>query len=352
MTERHHTPRLAESIKTVLIVTSLAVVVWLFAEAESLGQEQIPARVAFQSANPSAPDFLVTPLEGFDGDLTLDVRGGRSALIDLSIALQRPVALEPGKGVPKADGRHVVDFLDVLSRLPLIQKTGATIDYVRPPRAAVRVERLVELSIPIAFDAAGLEIEGPISISPAEARLRLPASLAELVTAETRVRATLDPQVRGDLAPGPRTVEADLQPPAAVADERGVALLDQTAAISLTVSSAAMSRRFAAVPVQVLLPPIEADDYRVVLDDESQFVAVEVQAPRSVFERLDQENTALVAVLSLSDIDLASRVTEKPVSFSIMSDGRLVSPPPSAAFYPDNETVSFTIEPRETRVAP
>jgi hypothetical protein len=351
VSERHRISP-ADSIRTVVVVTTLAVVVWLFAETESLGQEQLPARVTFQPAASATPEFLVTPLEGFDGEITLDVRGGRNALIDLSLALQRPIVLEPGKGVPKADGLHEIDLLDAIGRRPLLQKTGATIDYVRPPRAAVRLERLVEITAPIVFDAAGLEIEGPVAITPEVARLRLPQSLAPLVTAETPVRATLDTQARSGLTPGPTTVEVELEAPRAVAGRAGVALLDPTAALSLTVSAASNSRRFRAVPVQVLLPPIEADDYRVELDQESQFIAVELKAPRSVLDLLDREDTALVAVLSLSDIDLASGVTEKGVSFAIMGGGRLVSPPASAAFYPERETVSFTIEPREARPAP
>ena len=55
-------------------------------------------------------------------------------------------------------------------------------------------------------------------------------------------------------------------------------------------------------------------------------------------------SASIVAVLALSDIDLQSGVTSKPVSFALLRDGVLQTLPREVTVRADRSEVRFTVE--------
>lgn len=327
-------------IRTSLILLLLAIVVWLFAESESLGEVEQNARIEFNTAQDDRDQLLVRAVD-FDGRITVSLKGAQSSIQRARAALEGVLRLEPGMpGVPDSGGRHTIDLLDILSRLPALRATGITIDLVQPRRVTIEIEELVVRSFPIEAVIPEVEILGDITIVPDRAEVRLPRSLADTLTEATGVLARV-PSPR-PLPPGTHTLQnIPLLLPAEMEDVRGVSLLTRRATLEFTIRSTLTTETFDSIPVQVLLPPIETGDWRIVLDEEDQFVRAEFSGPSEIIEQLRNGETRLVAVFSLTDVELSAAITSKQLRIMVLTDATpaplpegltITSPPQSARF--------------------
>ena len=309
-------------IRTGLILLMLAFVIWLFAESESLGDAEQAVRVEFGVGSEDRDRLLVrTP--DFDGRLQVSFRGAQASIQRARAAMESILRLEPGMpGIPDTDGRHTLRLIDVLREQPFMRTTGVTIELVQPQQITIEVEELVQRDFPIVPLLPGIEVEGEVSITPATAQVRLPRSAAAAISQETAVIARVTPAAGRTLPPGPHTMgNIALALPDELANARGVTLLTRRATLEFTVRSTLQTETFSSVPVQVLLPPIEMSDWRVILDESDQFVRVEISGPSELIERLRSGQLRLLAAFSLSDVELASGVTSKPLRIMVLADG-------------------------------
>ena len=338
---------MAERIKTFLIVSALAVVVWLFAEAESLGDAEVSARIEFPPVNSTS---LLIRSEPRNPTVRLGLRGGKAALQRATSVLEAPIRLEPGRGIPDTDGRHVIDLADALRRSLALAETRVTIEFVRPPTLEVTIESLETVTLDILPDLPDVQTEGPIAMTPAKAEVRVPRPLAETLEEGTIVRARPAPdQAAGLLAPGPHSVVVPVQLPPALQGQLGVTLMTERTRLEFTVVSTLMTETFPSVPVQALLAPTEANEWSIDVEPQDQILSVDLTAPRAVMSELKSgSRVSLVAVLTLSDIDLQSGVTSKPVSFVLLRDGVLQPLPRDVAIRADRAEVRF----KAVRIAP
>lgn len=331
---------MAERIKTFLIVTSLAIVVWLFAEAESLGESEVSARIEFPPANSTS---LLIRSEPRNPTVRIGLRGGKAALQRAASVLEAPIRLEPGRGLPDTDGRHIIDLTDALRHTQAFAETRVTIEFVRPPTLEVTIESLETISLDIQPDLPELQTDGPIVITPPKAQVRLPHSLADQIDKETTAKARpASDQITGLLAPGPHTILVPVQLPVGLQGQPGVTLLTERTRLEFTVVSTLVTETFPSVPVQVLVAPTEANEWSIDVSDKDQILSVDVTGPRAVMSELKSgSGVNLVAVLTLSDIDLQSGVTSKPVSFMLLRDGALQPLPRDVTIRADRTEVSF-----------
>ena len=335
---------MADRIRTILIVSILAVVVWLFAEAESLGEDEVSARIEFP---PPAATSLLVRSDPPNPTVKVGLRGGKAALQRARSVLEAPIRLEPGRGVPDTDAARVIDLADALRRNQALAETRVTIEYVRPPTLEVTVETLQTRAIEVRPDLPDLQTEALPVVTPPTVEVRLPRSLAERLDETIVARARpVSEQNGAPLAPGAHSITAPVQLPSTLHGQPGVSLLTDRVRVEFTVVSTLVTETLPAVPVQILLAPTEANEWFVTMDAEDQILSVELTGPRAIMSELksDSVNASIVAILYLSDIDLQSGVTAKSVSFALLRDGILHGLPRDVAVRAERSEVRFRSE--------
>ncbi|GAB4546159.1 MAG: hypothetical protein Tsb0013_04740 [Phycisphaerales bacterium] len=329
-----------KQILPVAMITVLTLVVWLFAEAESLTQVQTSARLRF--ADFGDPAELLATAEDFDENITITLRGSRGAIQRARTVLDNAIILRPGdSGVPDADGLHLVSLRQALQAYAPLAQTGVVIEGVRPQRVEVRVDELVEIELPIRPDLTGIVTQGDTSVNPQRARLRAPRRDAATLEGASII-ARVDPGAVNDSTAGPRTESVTLRLPASIADAPNVTLLTDRATVAFTLRSTIRTDTFPSVPVQVLLTPQSARTWAVEIDERQQLIPVSLTGPGERLEQILSGNARLVAVLALSDIELSRGDTAKPVRLILLRDNVPAPLPEGVEPAEDLPSVRFT----------
>jgi len=119
-------------IRTFIIITFFAALIWLFAEAASLGEANVPdVTVRLTSAN--TQQRLVRPSSDWRSRVSVELRGSRISIEEARATLSAGIELSPGMlGVP--DGGGTVDLLTALRSVSGIADTGVEVIAVTPIR--------------------------------------------------------------------------------------------------------------------------------------------------------------------------------------------------------------------------
>ncbi len=302
----------------IIVITLLTLVVWLFAEVESLTEVQANARLRFENFGEPA-ELLARSLE-FDENLTITLVGSRGAIQRARSELDNAIILKPGDpAVPDVDGTHIVRLKDALAGYQPLVNAGVIIESVRPQRVEIQVDELVNIEIDIKPDLSGIVTQGEVTLTPSKARVRVPKRLATSL-ANTTLTARVRPERLDQATPGPRTESVPLELPSSIAGAEGVQLLTERVTVGFTLSSTITSRVFASVPVQVLLTTESARSWTIEIDPQQQLIPVDLTGSSELLDQIAGEGSRLVAVLALSDIELARGVTEKPVRLLVLRD--------------------------------
>ncbi|MEO1130349.1 MAG: hypothetical protein AAFX05_11685, partial [Planctomycetota bacterium] len=289
---------MAERLKTFIVVTTLALVVWLFAESESLGEADMIARIEVYVAEQDREELRVVTRD-FDGRVTLSIRGAKSSIEAARALLENPIRLQPGMvGIPESNGDHDVRLLEALLAYAPLRASGVTLEAVRPSTLPISIDRLQLIELPIRADISGVRADGDVIVTPPIAEVRVPVSVAAGLEGESAIARFI---AEGGAGPaGPRRETVTLELPESLLGAPGVVLLTKRATLEFTVSGTLENLQIPSVPVQVMLPPIEMEDWRVVIDEADQFLSVELRGPRDLIAELERSNQRVVAVVSLS----------------------------------------------------
>ncbi len=334
--------------KSFAIVTVIAVTIWLFAEAESLGEATLLARIQFVAGD--AQDRLVRPVESADPTVAIDVRGSRGGIGRARDSLaSEPIRLAPGSpGVPATDGRHTVNLLNALLEYKPLAGQGLKVVSVRPQNVDIVVRELVTQGVPIEPRLAGAEAVGAIKVTPEVAQIRMPRSAWDALGDRLRLQARLtEEQVSRLPGGGVARVEARLERPPELAGVDDVTLLTSTAALEFTVKNRSATITVPVVPVQLVVPPIETERWGVTIQPEDQILSAEISGPSEIVERIKGPSERLIAVLALSSDELESGLKSKEVSFALLRAGVLSPLPDSIRLTPSKAVVGFTVERRQ-----
>lgn len=317
---------MAERLRTFVLVTLLAVVFWLFAEAESLGQYSGLTRIRFVAGD--SAERLVRSAEGFDGSVTIDMTGTKAAVARASQVLSGGISLEPGMtGLPTAEGRHSINLLQALQAYPSLREIGAQITSVRPQVVDVIVTELTTQQIPIDAALPSVEVVGGVKVTPERATIRLPKAAWELGRETLRITARLsEAQLRGMPQSGAVRVDARLEPPESIVALPGFSMAESSATIDFIIRTRAVTERLTSVPVQIVIPPFEVGRWRVEIDEGDRFLEVQATGNADRVERLRKKEDAVIAVVSLSSDDLAAMVQSRPITLMVLRQGAMTAP--------------------------
>src|ERR1051326_7041046 len=136
-----------QHLKTIILVTLVTAIIWVFAESESLRVVQVPG-VEMTVAAPPGSKYVVdlTPDQGVHGNgvrADLVIEGPTAAVDAAERLLRNPIILNPGMpGFAIEPGRHTVDLQAVLRDHPDLHLSarGVSIKSVTPESVVATVE--------------------------------------------------------------------------------------------------------------------------------------------------------------------------------------------------------------------
>lgn len=330
--------------RTLALTIVVTLLIWLYAEAESLTRVQQEVKVSFISPTGST---LVRPVDGWTGLVRLSFEGAAAALA----RTPRNFELVPGAiGVPADDGEHTVDLRVALRAHPAWAQSGVSLLAVEPPTARIRVRAMETVAdIEIRPDLGAIDLATPATIEPARASVVLPKAVADRLRAlpeGPHLLAKPTAQAAQGLREGQATrVRARLALPSHLEDADAT-LTPREVDISVTVRARTTRAALPPVPVQTLLPPGDAGRFRITVGEEDRFLRdVSMQGPLDVIEAVQSRAWSVVAVVVLSTDDLEQRVTSKRTAFAILRDGIMTPLPPGVDAEASDTTIRLRIEP-------
>lgn len=116
-------------IKTILVVTLVTLLIWLWAETESLQTSQLAARVRLVEA----PGVVVAEPADWNGVVKLTVTGSDAGIRAAQRAIEGGLGLSlPKLGVTMVPGEHYADLSAYFESLDTLQRLGLVVTSVDP----------------------------------------------------------------------------------------------------------------------------------------------------------------------------------------------------------------------------
>ncbi len=348
-------------IKTILLVSFAAALIWVWAEAESLRSVPTRSQISFAA---SANNDLDVRSDTFTDAVAVTIEGSTSAVAAAERALAR-VRFETGVGgIPNTPGDHPIDLQARLRERPEIDGLGVSIAAVDPPTVMLHIQALVERDLPVRADLGGIEAQGEVTVAPATIKVRLLASqdakLGDGAFATAVVSEADRERLRG---PGPQTVTTQVRLPEELAGITPVRVTPDSVRLTFTPRALVEEYVIPSVPVWVSLPPTEGSRWDV--EVKNPLVSnVTVRGPGDVIAELRDRRLVALAFVMLTSDELEAGIESKaavfaPVPSELLSAGpNAVTPPrPDAAafegvaplrFSADNRRVELKITRRAT----
>ena len=128
-----------EKIGTFALVTFLTVLIWIWAEHESLSEERITAQIELVASPKIHPPQVVD--QTWKGAVAVRLRGSNASLAEARrILLTSAVKLEPGVGaMPGTAGEQTLDLRRCLRESPDLKSIGVVLVDTDPMTLRVRL---------------------------------------------------------------------------------------------------------------------------------------------------------------------------------------------------------------------
>lgn len=313
---------MSERVKTIIIVSIISVLIWIYAEGESLTTHTTTITITLPTEPANANLTAGARIMWFEGgegvsamQVQITVEGSAIALDRLEDALQTPLDLSRSASFPAQKGD--VQLLQLLRDHPRIRDRAVTVTTVDPPSARVEIDTLdskqldVEVRLP-----EGFQLTGPVRVSPDHVEVFYPRGAA--VNAHT-LTAVLPPEQVAPLAPGiPHPIEVALAAPPSLQSARFVRIDPPTVTATLTLQNTQDEHTIPSVYFWTLLPESETGKWNVDIQGPGFLRDVKVIGPAAQIARLKTEppEIDIRAIIELSADDLNRGVTTATARFS------------------------------------
>jgi hypothetical protein len=312
-------------IGSYVIITAVAVLVWIWAANETREQETVISKVQFV-----VPDDGAWIIEPDNFAVSMVVEGSRLAIQNVE-ALARSgfiVELAPEVGV------QIVDVESKLIANQALRETGSVLRSIDRPSATPSVDRLVPVQLTVLPSLPGVQFETQPRIDPPTATLSLPSRLQSQYS-DIRVQAFAGQDQTASLPEGvQRTLDVPLRIlPDALAANEHVTVVPSRVRLSFTIRSQTRELKLnQPVKVQLAGPFEDQKDFYVEFETDT-LRDVTVSADADLVRRIESGEATVVAVVYLRSIEkerIAAGGTgsaEVPVSYfmaMIGSEGRPV----------------------------
>lgn len=300
-------PAVVSQVKSVLLATVIALLVWVFAEGESLATRTVSAAVQFPGDAGAGTDLVVIPDDpNFRGEARVRLEGTLRSLDIAAGEIGGRVRLAPGSpGLPNGPGEKLVaDLAQAIGALPGLKGLGSSVAEVEPRQVVVRAVRMVQREVPVRVVlGADVPLDGDPAPTPDRVSVRVPEAAAAQLPDAVEARVS-EAEIRRLRAEGPQTVPAQVVPPPSLFGVRPMGLSHDTVSVSLRVRRRIETVTLQGVPVWFSLPPTE-DTARWSVDVQDKFLGdVTLSGPLEEIRRIDARAVPVKALIELSSEDL------------------------------------------------
>ncbi len=302
---------------TIVIVTFITIVVWVFAEAASVRTRELPtASITFSGDESTFVRVLDNQNWHEVADIVIE---GSTAEIDEAERILRNIKLVPGQaGVPSEPGEHTIELRTALRSSAGLPGKGVTIARVSPATVRIEVDKLVATTANIRVELPDAELDGAAEVKPPTAVVYMPGKVAATLSGTPTVTAVVDAARVKQLVPGRREVLVGV-PLKISGAAAGYRIDPPTVEIALKLKSKQNTITLKTVPVMVRMAPRELSRFDVTLNEADQFLRdVKVTGPSDLLDQLTRDEFKVVATLSLTYEDLERSITSKEAVFADM----------------------------------
>jgi hypothetical protein len=335
-------------LKTWTIVIPVTLLIWVFAEAESLRSLNVPTSFAIRPPTDQrqvvdAVDDAGQPIPdgGASRRRTVSIEGPAAAIQRAENILREGITLTPGMGeFASSRGSRELDLAAVLRSYPPLQGLGVTIKSVDPPRIRVAVDDVVERKVGVVVELPDGQTDGPPVVSPPEVVMRIPSEAAAKLPDGAQAIAKIDRTTWDRLVPGRReSTQVAVQLPKALEGIRNVIITPARVTIDLTVRSRTDTLTIPTVPVHIRAPAAELERWDVQIKGRALLNDVKITGPADVIQRVRDGSITVVAFVPLSYEDLERRIASKEAIYFDL--------PTSLRFEPEAPLIELEITRRE-----
>jgi hypothetical protein len=306
---------MSAKIRTFLLVTLVTVLIWLWAEGESLSSDTLTTNVVFVEDN----DLQIEPDRQWSGALTVRLQGSIRALTDARRELGTQIRLQLGQpGMPSTpqEEQQPVNMEEAIRQLPAIRSLGLSVQGVTPGITLVKIVKLVNRDLPVRVVLPrDIGLLGDSTVSPAKITVRIPEALAGRLSddafAEAPLsRAELDAS-RDDTA---QVITAAVRIPALEGVERQVVMIPDRVSVTFRLKRSVDTVTIPSVPVWYSLPPTEGKRWDIELTD--QFLRdVTFTGPTESIAKIRSREVIPIAQVQITSDELENAIEAKEAVF-------------------------------------
>jgi hypothetical protein len=314
-------------LRTALVASLVTVLIWLFAEGESLISRTSRAEVAV-SGEPGSDRvaWVVDGQTNWRGRVDVTLEGSTGAIDAMDEVFLRPIVIKPGMpGVPATPGEYELSLLDVMREHPSLRGRGVSIVRCDPESVRIGVDELTRVQVPVQVLTPGVLVEGTATSKPAQVSLRAPrAALDKADRAYLFATAEVDQARASGLAPGRNETLAQVpvRAPAWMRDNPFVTVEPAQVDVSLMIRSRTAELTIASVPVALMIAPIEVNNWLVDVPAEDRVLKdVRLTGPSEAIEQVRRDEKRVRAVVALSFEELERGVPGKDAEITGLPAG-------------------------------
>jgi len=333
-------PTPVAKIQTYALVTLVAMLIWLYLESENIKQQK-PLRFAIRFVAPPGQKLLILPLgvpQAAAATTRSQVDITTSCAANQYAQLQRLQA-QPLELTVTEDADHpnqIVDLRDMLLEGP-VGDLGVTLDDIQPRRFQLRVERIEQITLPIhVVVAEGVHLATSPTLTPAEATVSLPASIAQEpddLKLEARLEQDaanrLDPNVPRELAVAIKLAAADTLPNdlKSLLNLTPVQITPASTTVTVTIRKQTGNLTLTSLPILLTAPWAELNRFTVEVEGGQRVLGneVKISGPSDIIDRIEKGELKVWADLRLTADDLESNINSKQLHINVPANVQVES---------------------------
>ncbi|CAG0952277.1 hypothetical protein PHYC_00263 [Phycisphaerales bacterium] len=344
-----------EQIRSILGATILAILVWVYAEAESLRTLEPGIELAFEAA--PASDRVIDvfdPAGGANAQLlppgstirvTVSLEGSTSSLDAIARRGQgRTITFRPGDpGIPDKPGEYPLSLRDILREASDFRDHGIAVKKVEPESLRITIDETTSREVKVSVVTPGGDLDGLPESQPRVAKVFAPAREARSLTDASTATVRVDEATWARLVPGRRETIAGvpLELPKELAGSARARMEPSLADVIVTVRSRTNSILIPSVPVHLRIAPAELAKFDVdIAEPDRSLIDVTVSGPADLVRQIEDRSIPLIAFVPLSFEELERGIPSKDAQFSSVPGGAL-------KFEAANRSVRLKIKRRE-----
>lgn len=320
---------MGERLRTLGVVSVITLLIWVFAEGESLRSLSVSVRARVESGS---ADLVVSLSddEAWDGTIEVRIDGPTARLNAVRAELRRTEIVELTIREVGTDG-GVIRLGEALRSHPIFRESGVSIVSTDPATISIDVDRLVRREARVVVDSGGVPVRGLAQPVPASVTLLVPervnAGLGDQFVLTVRLH---DDMVQGLAAGQAQTIfNIPVELPEGMEELAEVLGELPLVNVRLTLVARREAQTMATVPVVVSMPSVISDQYVVRLADEDQFLnSLELRGPVGIFERVGpgKQYTPRIDVFLMPDL-LSAQVASDGSEVEVTVTGTLSGVP-------------------------